>query len=135
MAWMLLLPLVQGRYISLEVAESLSAFMANDLPDTVRFSKTAVDLIEAAAKAAKGEHPRVAACGESASTLWGQGKADAAVQFEHLRDEIAETYHVDILRGYALTSSHREQDQDVYERICAEHSSVCSEWKRIRDQL
>jgi hypothetical protein len=57
---------------------------ANDLPNPVRFSKTALDLIEAAAKAANGEHLRVAACGESASTLWGQGKAAAAVQLEHL---------------------------------------------------
>ena len=98
MAWMLRLPL-EGRYIPLEVAESLSSFMANDLPNPVRFSKTALELIEAAAKAANGEHLRVAACGESASTLWGQGKAAAAVQLEHLYDEIAETYHVDILCG------------------------------------
>ena len=117
----------QGSFISLDVAETLSAFMVNDLPDPVRFSKVAGDLIVAAAKAAKAEHPRVAACGECAPTLWAQGKAAAAVQLEHLWDEMAKIYDLDILCGYVLKSAHREQEQDVYERICAEHSSVCSQ--------
>jgi DNA-binding NarL/FixJ family response regulator len=116
----------EGRYIPLDVAETLSAFMVNGLPDPGRFSKTAADLIEAAAKAVKGEYPRVAACGEGASTLWEQGKADAAIQLEHLWDELSKTYDLDILCGYVLTSFQREQENDVYQKICAEHSSVHS---------
>jgi hypothetical protein len=111
----------------LDVAETLSAFLINDLPDPVRFSKVTGDLIVAAAKAAKGEHPRVAACGECAPTLWEQGNPDAAIQLEHLWNEIAKTYDVDILCGYVLTSSQREQERDVYKRICAEHSSVSAQ--------
>jgi DNA-binding NarL/FixJ family response regulator len=116
----------QGRFISLNVAQTLSAFMVNDLADPVRLSRVAGDLIVAAAKAAKTELRRVALCGECAPTLWAQGKADAAVQLEHLLDEIAKIYDVDILCGYVLTSTQREQEQDVYERICAEHSMVCA---------
>jgi DNA-binding NarL/FixJ family response regulator len=116
----------QGRYLPLDVAETLSTFMVNDLPDPVRFLKVAGDLVAAAAKAAKGEHPRVAACGECAPTLWAQGKADAAIHLEHLWDEIAKTCDVDILCGYVLTNFQREQESHIYERICAEHSAVCS---------
>ncbi len=114
----------QGSFISLDVAETLSAFMVNDLPDPVRFAKVAGDLIATAAKAAKRTCPRVAACGECAPTLWAQDKADAAVQVEHLWDEIARIHDVDILCGYVLKSAQREQKQEVYERICAEHSIV-----------
>jgi DNA-binding response OmpR family regulator len=117
----------QGSLISLDVAETLSAFMVNDQPDLVRFSKVADDLITMARTAAKSEHPRVAACGECAPTLWAQGKADAAVQVEHLWDEVAKIYDLDILCGYVLKSAQREQEQGVYERICAEHSRVYSE--------
>jgi DNA-binding NarL/FixJ family response regulator len=117
----------QGSYIPLDVADTLSTFMVNDLPDPVRFRKVAGDLVAAAAKAAKGEHPRVAACGECAPTLWAQGKADAAIQVEHLWDEIAKTYKLDILCGYLLNSFQREQESHIYERICAEHSAVCSQ--------
>ena len=35
----------QGRYISLDVADTLSTFMVNDLPDPVRFLKIAGDLV------------------------------------------------------------------------------------------
>jgi CheY-like chemotaxis protein len=116
----------QGHYIPMDVAETLSTFMVNGLPDPVRFSKVTGDLIEAAAKARKTERPRVAACGECAPTLWAQGKADAAIQLEHLWDEIAEKYDVDVLCGYVL-KSFQLQESHVYERICAEHSTVLSQ--------
>jgi len=113
-----------GRCIVLDVAETLSTFMVRDLPDPVRFSRVTSELLEAAAKAAKAEHPGVAACGECAPTLWAQGKPDAAVQVEHLWDEIAGKYHIDLLCGYVLKNFQREQESHVYERICAEHSTV-----------
>ena len=117
----------QGRYIPLDVAATLSTFMVNDLPDPVRFFKAAGDLLVAAAKAAKGENPRVAACGECAPVLLAQGKADAAIRLEHLWDEVAKTYDVDVLCGYVLESVQHEQESDLYERICAEHSVVVPE--------
>ena len=97
----------QGRYVSLDVADTLSTFMVNDLPDPVRFLKVAGDLVMEAAKAAKGEPPRVAACGECAPILWAQGKADAAIQVEHLWDEIARSPY----SGYFL-------------RVCVEQLSA-----------
>ena len=114
----------QGRYVSLDVAETLSTFMVNDLPDPPRFLKVAGNLVAAAAKASKAEHPRVAACGECAPTLWEQGNAKAAVEVEHLWDEIAKNYNVDIMCGYVLNSFQREHESHIYERICAEHSVV-----------
>ena len=44
----------QGRYIPLDVADTLSTFMVNDMPDPVRFSKAVGDLIARAAKATSG---------------------------------------------------------------------------------
>jgi hypothetical protein len=84
------------------------------------------DLIASAAKAAKGERPRVAACGECAPLLWAQGKAEAAIRLEQLWDEIARTYDVDILCGYPLSGVHRDENSHVFQRICAEHSAVYS---------
>jgi DNA-binding NarL/FixJ family response regulator len=99
----------EGCYLPVDAAETLSTFMVNDLPDPIRFLKVAGDLVMEAAKAAKGKPPRVAACGECAPILW---------------DVIATTYNVDILCGYVLNSFEREQESHIYERICAEHSSV-----------
>jgi DNA-binding NarL/FixJ family response regulator len=116
----------QGRYVSLDVVDTLSTFMVNDLPDSARFLKVAGSLVAAAAKASRGGRPRVAACGEWAPNLWEQGKADAAVEVEHLSDEIAKSCNVDILCGYILNSFQRERASHIYERICAKHSAVSS---------
>jgi DNA-binding NarL/FixJ family response regulator len=117
----------EGLYLSLDVYETLSTFMVNDLPDSVRFLKVFGDLLSSTLKAAKARYPRVAACGEFAPTLLAQGKVEAAIQVEHLTDEVAKTRDVDILCGYMLTSFRREQESDIYQRICAEHSAVLSQ--------
>jgi hypothetical protein len=115
-----------GRYISLDAADTLSTFMVNDLPDPVRFFKVVGDLMVSMARAAKGEHPRVAVCGECAALLWAQGNAEAAIREEQLWDEIAKTYDIDILCGYPSRTFHREKDSHIFRRICAEHSAVYS---------
>ncbi len=44
----------QGRYISLDAADTLSTFMVNDQPDPVRFSKVAGDLIVGSGQGCEG---------------------------------------------------------------------------------
>jgi DNA-binding NarL/FixJ family response regulator len=116
----------EGFYLSLDVDQALSTFMVNDRPDPVRFLKIFGDLLASAAALATGENSRVAACGEFAPTLWARGMAEAAVQVEHLTDEIAKTRDVDILCGYVLNGFERGQERHVYESICAAHSAICS---------
>ena len=114
----------QGRLISLDAAGILSTLMVNDRVDAARFLKLAGDLIAKAASSVKGEHGRVAACGECAPLLWAQGKAEAAVLLEHLWDELVRSHDLDILCGYVLNDFQREQEKHIYERICGEHSAV-----------
>jgi DNA-binding NarL/FixJ family response regulator len=114
----------RGCYVSSDVAETLSTFMLNDLPDPARCLKVAGDLVMEAANAAQGEPRRVAVCGEIAPNLWAQGKADAAIQVEHLWDEIAKSCDVDILCGYYPGTVQGEMDSQIFQRICAEHSAV-----------
>ena len=117
----------QQRYIALDVEETISPFMVNDLPDPAEFMRITTNLILGAIKAAKAQHPRVAACGECAPLLCAQGKVEAAIQLERLWDEIAKTHDVDILCGYPLTICENKQDTtNIFQRICAEHSGVSS---------
>jgi DNA-binding NarL/FixJ family response regulator len=116
----------QGSYISVDAEETLSTFMVNDWPDSARFFKVAGDLFMQAAKAAKGPHARVAACGECAPTLWSQGKPYAAIHLEHLWDEIARKYNVETFCVYLLGSSWHRENSYIFQRICAEHTAVYS---------
>jgi len=114
----------QGKYIQLDVAKTLSTFMVNDMPDSARFFEVTSGLFDAAAKAGTQKHSRVVACGECAPFLWAEGKADAAIRVEQLWDEVGKTFAVDILCGYALSSFRGEEDEHVFQSICAEHSAV-----------
>jgi CheY-like chemotaxis protein len=116
----------QGRYISLDAAETVSTFMVNDLPDSDKFFKVTGDLIMETARAAKVKPARVAACGECAPLLWAQGRAEAAIRLEHLWDEIAKSHGLDVLCAYPLGSFQGRVGSYIFERICAEHSAVHS---------
>jgi len=117
----------QGTYIQLDVNKTLSTFMVNDMPDPTRFFEVVSRLIEAAAKAARQEQYGVVACGECSPVLWAEDKADAAIRLEQLWDEVGKTFGLDILCGYALSSFHGEEDEHVFQSICAEHSTVYSQ--------
>jgi DNA-binding NarL/FixJ family response regulator len=117
----------EGRYIPLSVAETLSTFMVDGLPDRVRFLRVAGDLIEIASKAVNGKHRGVSACGECAPTLLGERSVEAAIQVEQLWDEVARTYGVDILCGYSSGSFPGDKDSHVFQKIRAEHSGVYQE--------
>jgi DNA-binding NarL/FixJ family response regulator len=116
----------QGAFIQLDVAATLSKFMVNGMPDTTRFFEVAGGLIEAAAKAAR-QHCGVVVCGECSPTLWAEGKADAAIRVERLFDQAGKAFGLDLLCGYDLSSFHGEEDEHVFQSICAEHSAVYSQ--------
>jgi len=116
----------QGRYLPSDVAETLATFMVNGRLDPVLFQKVTGDLIASAAKVVKGDTSLIAACGECSPALLDQGRVDAAIQLEHLWDEISRTCGIDILCGYDVKDFQSEQEHHVRDRVCAEHSAVLS---------
>jgi DNA-binding NarL/FixJ family response regulator len=115
-----------GRYISLDAAKTLSTFMVNDMPNWERFFEVVGGLVSGAAKAGKGEHSRVAMWGECGPLLWAEGKVDAAIRLEQLLNQLATIYEFDLLCAYALSSFHGEENEHVFQSMCAEHSAVYS---------
>ena len=96
------------------------------MPDPVRFLNLLGNLIVTASGATKEEQARVAIFGECVHLLWAQGNAEAAIQFEKLGNQLARTYHVDILCGYSVRSVQGGMDSHIFQRICAEHSALYS---------
>jgi len=117
----------QGRYVAMEPSDVFSALLENDEPDAERFMKASGELLATALKAAAGEHPRVAVCGECAALLHAEGKAEAGVELERLWNELAKLYNVDSLCGYPIERFRGKEQGHTFQRICAEHSAVYSE--------
>jgi DNA-binding NarL/FixJ family response regulator len=116
----------QGRFISTDVADALSAFIINEAPDASRFLGLFNNLIATAADATKREHASVAVFGEGVHLLWEQGNAEAAIRVERLTNQIAPEYDAHILCGYHVSTLHGGMDSHIFQRICAEHSAVYS---------
>jgi len=114
----------QGRYIPLDVTDTLSSFMVNDSPDPVLFRKLATDIIRKAASATKRRHTIVAVCGEGVHILMEAGNLEATITLERMWNEIARVHELNILCGYFKSAFADEKYSSSLERICAEHSAV-----------
>ena len=110
----------QRRYIAMNIGELLAKVTVNGLPDRAQFLNVAEEVVTEAGRAAG--QGRVAACGECSPTLWAQGYVDAAIQLEHLWDEIAESRQMDVLCAYPMTA--RNEPVPAVRNLCAEHTSV-----------
>ena len=120
------LAIEEGRYIWMDVADSLSAVMVDGWPDDARFRKATTTLLATAVRASTCTPGRVAACGEIAPTLLREGRAGAAIRLEHMWDELARTCDLDVWCGYSLKPALHDEEHGIFQQICAEHSAVHS---------
>ena len=116
--------LENGSLTQLDALDTVSAVMVNDLPDPIRCANLIGEIVTRAFKTARGAQPRVVICGECAPGLLREGNADAAIQLEHLWDDITRGYQADTLCGYLWTAFPQREISPIYSRICAQHSAV-----------
>jgi signal transduction histidine kinase len=113
----------QGRYITLDAAETLANFMRNGWPDAVLFNEV-IGSVLSKASAAAGKNARIAAFGEMVALLWAGGNSEAAVRLEQLWNDLAQTYPLSLRCAYPMSGFGREDHGDLFLKICAEHSQV-----------
>jgi DNA-binding NarL/FixJ family response regulator len=124
--WDIAAAIQEGHYISLNASDVLSTVMVDGWPQSAQVMKGVGDLVTRAAQTAKRKNPRVKACGEMGPILLAGGNGRAAIQLEHLTDEIVKSCDVDVLCGYTLDDIQTGENSKIFERICAEHSAVYS---------
>jgi len=112
----------QGLYIPVNISQLLSKVMVDGAPDETRFMEAAAEVIAEAAQRAAGQHRKVAACGECSPTLWANGDVDAAIQLEHLWDEVSRSQPMDIQCAYPIAA--RQESARAVKRLCVEHTVV-----------
>ena len=112
----------QQRYLPVDVCGLLAKATVNGRPDPLRYLDSAEDLLTDFTRRATDQHARVAVCGEGTSLFWTHGHVEAAIQLEHLWDEIAMSRQMDILCAYPLAV--RDESVPALRRLCAEHTAV-----------
>jgi PAS domain S-box-containing protein len=114
----------QGRFISLDAAETLAKFMIAGEPDVERFTTVIGDVIERAKRATGRQEARVAAFGEMVALLWAEGKKEAAIRLEQIWNSLAKTHAFSLYCAYPINGFSRLDSSEPFLRICVEHSSV-----------
>jgi hypothetical protein len=99
----ILASLDQGRYVSSDVAETLSAFMVNSMPDHSRSHSECRQVCDGGASTQKRRF-----------------------DLEQLWKEITKSYDVDVLCGYSLGSFQGGIGSHIFHKLCAAHSAVDS---------
>jgi hypothetical protein len=95
-------------------------------PDEDRFWKATTSLVMRAASAARGNRPRVAACGECSPWLVRAGNLAAAIRLEQLWDEVVKTFDVEVFCGYLFGADGFDEHSQTFRELCAVHSTVHS---------
>ena len=114
----------QGRFVSLDAAETLGKFMVGGQPDAERFTSVIGEVIVRAKNATGREDARVVAFGEMVALLWAEGKRGAAIRLEQLWNSLAETHAFSLHCAYPMKGFSRQDTTEPFLKICAEHSSV-----------
>ena len=112
----------QQRYLPVNVSELIAKATVNGCLDPLRYLDAAGDLLTDVTRRASDQHARVATCGEGTSIFWTHGEVEAAIQLEHLWDEIAMSRRMNILCAYPLAV--RDESVPAVRRLCAEHTAV-----------
>jgi signal transduction histidine kinase len=114
-------------YIELDAEQVLSAIMRDGKPDADLVRKAVTDVLARANRVAGCEQRRVTLGGEAVSLLCARGEHEAAMQLEHLWNEMAAAFPMTLFCGYIANKFDRAAHADVFGKICAEHTDVVPE--------
>lgn len=113
-----------GRYIAVDAAEALDTITVDGLLAPERFHDLVGGLLDRAAASRTDDSARIAVFGELVALLTAAGNCQAAIQLEHLWNDLARTRPFDLFCAYPLHAFARAGDDAALAAICAAHDHV-----------
>lgn len=111
---------VQGRYVSIDAAATLSKFMVDGSPEPGRFAEVVGSMIARAAQG--GCHVRI--FGEMVALLWAEGNRAAAVRLEEFWNDLGKTHSFSLCCAYPMQGFRGEVYEEEFIEICKQHSRI-----------
>lgn len=113
----------QGRFLSLDAAETLSHFMVNGHPDPGLFRSYLGSLVSHTESAGRRERP-VAVFSEMVALVWGDRMRDPALELDQLWNQLTSTHSFYLHCAYPMKLFNREADSAFIREICDKHTNV-----------
>ena len=98
--------------------------MRDGWPDPACFASVIGGLFDQIGSVTGTQGSRVVAFGEMVALLWAEGKPEAAIRLEELWNDLAHTYSFSLHCAYPITNFNRDDDGDLFLKICAPHPAV-----------
>jgi hypothetical protein len=114
----------ERRYIHLDARQTLDRFMAQGRPDPQRFREAIEPAVKQARGAIKPGRSTIAAFGEMVAMLWADGNHQAAIELEHLWNDLVERYKLHLRCAYPIGSFAQHSYSEMFDTICLQHSAV-----------
>ena len=114
----------EGRYVSLDANETLSRFMVNGHPDATRFRTAIEPVLSRARRSMRRDGAALAAFGEMVAILWAEGRREAAIDLEHLWNDLALSNQFNLRCAYPMQCFAREGSAGLFTEICGQHTEV-----------
>ncbi len=114
----------KGRYVTVDAVQVLAHLTVNGELSRARFDEFIREVFLPLEAAAESKPKLVAVCGEVVSLLWEDGKAEAAIELEHLWNELAERVCCRLRCFYPIAAFPDPGQNDLFLRLCAEHGAV-----------
>ena len=114
----------KGRYVTVDAFEVLAHLTVNGKLSRVRFDEFIREVFMPLEVAAESQPKAVAVCGEVVSLLWADGKAQAAIELEHLWNELAERVCCRLRCFYPIAAFSDTGQNELFLKLCTEHAHV-----------
>jgi PAS domain S-box-containing protein len=115
---------IDGRYITVDAAETLDRFMLHGHPDPERFRDTVEPVLKHARRTLRRRTSKLAAFGEMVALLWANGNRQGAIELEDLWNKLAARLKFSLRCGYPMKGFGKDSDSALFEKICSQHSEV-----------
>lgn len=111
---------VNGRLVFFDAEETLSSVMTDGMPDKAKFTEVVGSLI----KHSSQKNLQIRTFGDMVAILWGQGHRSAAIELEHLWNELGRKHTFSLYCAYPLHRFDQESHSDAFGTIGLQHTHV-----------
>jgi hypothetical protein len=115
---------VQGQYVVMDAAESLSQFMRDGQPDAERLANIVADLDRLRLSFAPGQQSRLTIFGEMPVLLCRDGNVEAAVEVERIWNNLTRSLSFLTVCSYPIESFQGEASSKMFPSVCSEHVAL-----------
>ena len=116
--------LAEGRYVHLDARRTLDRLLVQGRPERQRFWDEIEPVIERSKAALRPGAKTIAAFGEMVAILWAEGNHQAAIELEHLWNELIQPHNLHLRCAYPIGGFARQSYSDMFDTICSQHSAV-----------